>query len=152
MGIDKLNKYLKTKIPTAYTKKSVYDLEDQKIAFDVSILMYKYMNYALKIVVNKTNIIDEDIDRKELIRIWINGIIKSLTPWLTYKALPIIIFDGNAGNIKNATLTERWESKKLKKEKIASLTAQIRADPLTHCGLIKDLKQELIYCIEIYPE
>ena len=152
MGIDKLNKYLQKNVPNAFTKKSVYDLENQKIAFDISILLYKYMSYALKIVVNKTNIIDDDLDRKELVRIWINGIIKALSVWLNYKILPIVVFDGKAGNIKNATLSERWETKKLKKEKIASLTSLIRADPLTNCGLIKDLKQELINCIEIYPE
>src|SRR5688500_10946149 len=109
MGIDKLNKYLYKKVPHAFIKKSIYELENQKIAFDISILMYKYMNYSLKIVVNKTNIIDDDLDRKELIRIWISSIIKALFIWLSYKALPIIVFDGAAGNIKNDTLKQRWE-------------------------------------------
>ena len=152
MGIDKLNKYLKTNVPNAYSKKSVYDLENQKIAFDISILMYKYMNYALKIVVNQTNIIDEDLDRNKLIRIWISGIIKAFFIWLNYKITPVVVFDGPAGQNKNKTLANRSESKKLRKEKIASLTELIRSDPLTNCLLIKDLKQELMNDITIYPE
>ena len=70
MGIDKINKYLKTKVPNAYKKKSVNDFTNQKIAFDVSILMNKYMSYALKVMVGKTNIIEHDIDRHELVRIF----------------------------------------------------------------------------------
>ncbi len=152
MGIDKLNKFLQKKTPNAYIKKSVYDFENQKVAFDVSLFMYKYMSYALKIVVNKTNLLEHDIDRKELLRIWINAMIKSLCIWLTYKITPVMVFDGVAGSIKNDTLQTRWESKKLKKEKIATLTEQIRTDPLTYCHLIKDLKHQLINYIELLPE
>ncbi len=152
MGIDKLNKYLKDKVPNAYNKKSVYDFENQKIAFDISIVMYKYMSYALKIVVNQTNIIDEDLDRNKIIKIWINGIIKSFFIWLNYKIKPVVIFDGPAGQNKNKTLIARGEGKRLRKEKIALLTSQIRADPLSNCMLINDLKKELMNDITIFPE
>lgn len=152
MGINKINDYLKKKVPNAYTKKSIHDFANQKIAFDVSILMNKYMNYALRVMVNKTNILEEDIDRHELVRIWICAMIKALGTWLSYKILPVLVFDGTANSIKNTELNKRKESKKLKREKIASLTEQIRADPLTNAGLIKDLNQALMNCIEIYPE
>lgn len=152
MGIDKLNKYLQKKVPNAYTKKSVYELENQKIAIDASILMYKYMNCALKIVVNKTNILEQDIDRHELIRVWINVMIKSLSIWLNYKCLPIMVFDGKPDYIKKDTLMERAEKRKARKLKIEELTCQIRADPLSSCHLIKDLKHELINYIDIHHE
>ena len=78
--------------------------------------------------------------------------IKAICIWLSYNILPIMVFDGKPNSIKNTELSKRKESKKLKREHIASLTEQIRADPLTNVGLIKDLNQALMNCIEIYPE
>ena len=86
MGINHLIKYLQKKVPNAFSKSSDA-FENQKIAIDASIIMYKYRSSALKIVVNKTNILENNIDLNELNRIWISMMIKFLCHWLTLNRL-----------------------------------------------------------------
>lgn len=153
MGIKNLNKFLEKNCKNVYENISIDEFAGEWIAIDISIYMYQHMATALSGVCNQTNFLIEDVDRQKVIKMWINKTIESLMKWVAYKIKPVIVFDGAPCEEKTKILEGRRLEKDLKREKIRTLTEQLKKDPIMFPhALLLDLKKAVSSLIEFTPE
>jgi len=153
MGIKNLNKFLEKNCKEAFENISIEEFQNDWIAIDISIYMYQHMATALSSICNQTNFLTEELDREKVIKLWISKTIDSLMKWVAYKIKPVIVFDGTPCEEKTKILEGRRKEKESKKEKIQTLTKQLKNDPfLFPHSLLLDLKKEVAGLIEFTPE
>ena len=103
MGIKQLNSFLKQYCKNAIKKVQFNELSNKKIAIDISIYLYKFLEDG--------NIIDNLYLMIGLFR--------------KYNIIPVFIFDGKPPKEKNETIRKRLEQKKQAKQYIISLEERL---------------------------
>ena len=103
MGIKQLNSFLKQYCKNAIKKVKFNELSNKKIAIDISIYLYKFLEDG--------NIIDNLYLMIGLFR--------------KYNIIPVFIFDGKPPKEKNETIRKRLEQKKQAKQYIISLEERL---------------------------
>ena len=98
MGIDGLNKFLKTKFPNIYTKHHISHFAYKKISWDVSSYIYKYMSAC-----GKEN------------NAWLRNFACNILLFRKYQLHIVPIFDGKAPKEK----AEEHKDRKLQKNKLS---------------------------------
>lgn len=109
MGIKNLKTLINKYSPDSIKKIEIKTLSNKKIAIDISIYLYKY-KYGCK-----TN------SNKQLI----TSFLKQLVQLKKFNITPIYIFDGKPPSEKTDIITERKNNKRIKYERIESLTKKI---------------------------
>jgi 5'-3' exonuclease len=120
MGISKLNRWLLDKCsPASIRKYHLFDLQDKRIAVDMSIYLYKFL-----------------VDGHFMEHLYL-----FLATLRYYCICPVIIFDGKAPAEKQATIQRRKKEKKDAKAQYLLLEEELAhtEDPL----LIKELQQKI---------
>lgn len=105
MGVKCLNKYLQKKCSDLLIKKSLSELQNKKIAIDISIYLYKFSENG--------NCLENFKNMFILLK--------------QYQIIPIFVFDGKPPEEKNKVLDKRYEQKLLAKEKYEKLEKKLLA-------------------------
>ncbi len=121
MGIKNLNQFLKTNASSAFIDLPITYFSNSSIAIDTSIVLYKLMSKAIKIVANQTNLNIHKLCRYKVIRVLLTLTSNFVQYWLKYNIKPIFIFDGTSSNEKLRILTKRYNQKQNKKLKIEKM-------------------------------
>lgn len=112
MGITRLNTFLKDKSPNAFIKLPYSYFKGKRVVIDSDNLLMKFMCRAHKQIVNKTNVVVEELDRKEIVKTWIYHVQSFINAWLNHGVTIIFVFDGEYIPEKSETQKKRKESKK----------------------------------------
>jgi 5'-3' exonuclease len=150
MGINNINKFLKDKVPNAFFSLNIDKLRGKKIAIDGAHWAFTNMAIARKIVVNKTNLLTNDLDNNEIRKEWFSLCLNFLLLLLSHNITPIVIFDGENPIEKTDTKSERRETQINYKDKIDNLTLQLKATPTKE--IAETLKKSLRNYIHISSE
>ena len=150
MGINNINKFLKDKVPDAFFSLNIDKLRGKKIAIDGAHWAFTNMAIARKIVVNKTNLLTNDLDNNEIRKEWFSLCLNFLLLLLSHNITPIVIFDGQNPIEKTDTKSERRETQINYKDKIDNLTLQLKATPTKE--IVETLKKSLRNYIHISSE
>lgn len=150
MGINNINKFLKDKVPNAFFSLNIDKLRGKKIAIDGAHWAFTNMAIARKIVVNKTNLLTNDLDNNEIRKEWFSLCLNFLLLLLSHNITPIVIFDGQNPIEKTDTKSERRETQINYKDKIDNLTLQLKATPTKE--IEETLKKSLRNYIHISSE
>lgn len=95
MGITKINPLLKQLCPHIFRNIYLSQLSGCRIAIDVSILFIAYWSPSLKMVLDKTNLADEEPDRDLIIENWIDMVVNfMINKMLSKGIIPVLVFDG----------------------------------------------------------
>ena len=150
MGINNINKFLKDKVPNAFFSLNIDKLRGKKIAIDGAHWAFTNMAIARKIVVNKTNLLTNDLDNNEIRKEWFSLCLNFLLLLLSHNITPIVIFDGENPIEKTDTKSERRETQINYKDKIDNLTLQLKATSTKE--IAETLKKSLRNYIHISSE
>lgn len=150
MGINNINKFLKDKVPNAFFSLNIDKLKGKKIAIDGAHWAFTNMAIARKIVVNRTNLLINELDNNDIRKEWFSLCLNFLLLLLSHNITPIVIFDGKNPIEKTDTKSERRENQTNYKDKIDNLTLQLKETPTKEVA--ENLKKYLRNYIHILPE
>ena len=100
MGIKNLKGFIKKNAPGAFSEINIKKLSGSTICIDSSILLYKF-----RYMYNSDNF-------------HILGFLNKVIELLSYKIIPVFVFDGKPPEAKRETLIKRTETKNKLKERI----------------------------------
>lgn len=103
MGIKNLKGFIKKNAPGAFSEINIKKLSGSTICIDSSILLYKF-----RYMYNSDNF-------------HILGFLNKVIELLSYRIIPVFVFDGKPPEAKRETLIKRTESKNKLKERIDTL-------------------------------
>lgn len=141
MGIKNLNKFLEKNASEAFFSSPITAFSGKRVAIDSNNWMYTNMSTALKIVINRTDIVREDPNELEIRREWLILALNFICRWLSYHITPIFVFDGEHPTDKDTTKSKRRQKKIEARNKITELRTKIQTEPTP--ALINDLRKEL---------
>lgn len=145
MGIQRLNMFLKKKAPAAFIELPIHHLSNQSIAIDTSILLYRLMGKATKIVINQTNLNKYKLCRRRVMTILLKLTLHFVRFWTNNNIKPVFVFDGTSSTEKHITNIKRYNRKVQKTDKIEKLYNA----PLRNVNqLKKELKNHIVFTAE----
>ena len=150
MGINNINKFLKDKVSSAFCNLPINHFKGKKIAIDGAHWAFTNMAIARKIIVNKTDILHNEINDNDVIKEWFSLCLNFLLLLLSHNITPIIVFDGKNPIEKTDTKSERRESQTNYKNKIDTLKQQLKDTPTK--DVAENLKKYMRNYIHILPE
>ena len=118
MGINTINPLLKEIAPSAFMKIPLSTFSGKSIAIDAHILIYKYISFGTKSVVNIMNNPLDYIDKVKIRKIAIEKVIEFNKLLFDHYITPVWVFDGKPIESKMKCLKERKEAKNKKIENI----------------------------------
>ena len=153
MGILNINPLLKELCPHIFRLIYLSQLSGCRIAIDVSILFISYWSPSLKIVLDKTNLADEEPDRDLIIENWIRMVVNfMINKMLSKGIIPVLVFDGKPHQLKeDHARKKRGENKQKAKEELINLKYEVsQIDPLYRT---KDMNKKLyrLYAKTSFP-
>ena len=137
MGINSINPLLKEIAPSAFMKIPLSVFSGKAIAIDGYILIYKYISFATKTVVDMMNNPLDFIDREKIRKITIEKIIEFNKLLFDHYITPVWVLDGPPIEFKMKCLQERRETKNKKIENI-----QIERERLEQMNILKITKKD----------
>jgi len=151
MGIQNLNSILKAVCPNAFYSLNITELSGKKIAIDAGIIMYKTMSICNKEVVNKTNVLCEDIDNAEIETNWYKKVIYNAMRFLEFNITPIYVFDGKPHYLKEKyARAKRGIIREKLKEDIKNIKNELSSNPLDNLPeKIKELQKKMSLDIKL---
>jgi len=149
MGIKGINELIRKFAPDAFFILSIEELKGKRIAIDGNLWMHTNMATSRKKVIEKTDITIDEIDLKEIRKLWILALINFIIIWLSYNITPVFVVDGNPPKEKDETRNKRREDKNTSKIKIDNLYLKLKNGDNT---IINELKKELRNHNPILPE
>lgn len=126
MGIETLSKFIKEKCPDSLIQIPISSFSGTRIAIDCHNFMYRYYAIALKIVADKTDVINDTVDEGEVFVTWFHSIFNFLSNLLSHNINPIFVLDGIQPEEKQETKDERRQKVAKIKEEIAEIQAEIK--------------------------
>src|SRR3990167_1733016 len=151
MGIKNLGAFLREKCPGAIGVISIKHFKGMKIAIDTFGWMYTNMAVVQKKVINSTNILVEEPDRREILKNWLSAALEFAALLTSNEITPVFVFDGEAPIEKAETKESRKNDKKALLDKIAGLkSGTTEKDPLLiNEGTVAELKKLMSQVINI---
>lgn len=112
MGIKGATKFFKSKSKNSFFEVILDDsFRGMRIAVDMGIIIYSTYAQAKKTVIENTSIIEEEPDKREILRNWISFTIDKFKEFLNVGATPLLIFDGGIPDEKKDVLEKRIKEK-----------------------------------------
>jgi flap endonuclease-1 len=102
MGIQSFSEFLKQRVPNPYFEVPLQNLQDKRLAIDVSHVAYAMMSIAIKEVTDQTNLATERPDQTEIERLALDKIVARLVLFLQHGITPVCIFDSKSHPLKEA--------------------------------------------------
>jgi len=118
MGIERLKPFIKDKAPSSMGPFPLTSLKGRKIAIDADSWMHTNMSVSRKKVINKTDMVIEAPDQREILKEWFSALFRFICRFLSYEIVPIFVFDGEP-------LPEKVETRKQRKEKTLSVSEKM---------------------------
>lgn len=94
MGINDFRTFLKRYAPNAEQTGHLSTFRGKRLAIDGHVIMHKYMAVCHAMVVNKTDVIANEIDHNDVRKEWLNMIIKYVLNLTGAGVTPIFVVDG----------------------------------------------------------
>lgn len=111
MGIQDLNPFLEEKCPNYLINVPLSSFYGKRVSIDASNLIYERLHGASKQVLYNTDLLINDPDRKEIIKILIKYIWIFIRRLIIAGVTPVFIFDGKSPPEKEETRRHRKEDK-----------------------------------------
>lgn len=144
MGIKDINKILTQQSPNSFFVMPLNMLSGKRVAIDSSFWMRASMSTARKRVIERLNLLTDEINVQDIRREWFLLAINFVLDWLSYGVHPIFIFDGHSIPEKIRVKEDRHNKKLAAKKKIEDLYQQIHNPNNLNTGVIlADLKKKL---------
>jgi len=143
MGIKGLNNFIKSNNPKYEEILSSEKFRNQSIAIDTNNWIYIQNACARKKVIEKTDLLTEEVSVKEIRKTVLVGISSFLNLLVKHKIHPVFVFDGVTSDKKEDTKNKRRESQKKHLQNITQLKTELTEDILTiNLEKLKKLKLE----------
>jgi flap endonuclease-1 len=127
MGIqDLVTKILKPNAPSGFVCLPLYTFAGKRIAVDAHNLIYRMFSVHLRDEVMQTNLLKEEVNRRNIVEKWILSILDFGIKWLEYGCTPVFVFDGESRLEKSDTQKKRSEIKKASKEQAMKKMEEIK--------------------------
>lgn len=127
MGIKNLSVLINDKAPDAYKKINMPCFSGKRVAIDGHNLIYRLFSIYLKDEINKTDVINQEVNRDNVVNKWILSFIDHGIMWIENGITPVFIFDGIHLNEKEKTKNKRIEVKKKSREKAKDILEEIKS-------------------------
>lgn len=125
MGITRLNTFITGKVKDIFKTKLITEI-GKTIAIDTNNWIYSPANDAMKLAVDKINVVNEEIDRDFFIAHVKRLTIEFSKTWLENGVKPIFVFDGKAPDDKDTTKKNRNSTKSDLNERVIDLKAEFQ--------------------------
>ena len=107
MGIKGLFAYVRSLNPNIVSKFELKQLAGWKLAVDVAFMCYQYKSGYITKAVERLDLLTQEINQDDATMVMIKGILTAVDKILIAHVCPIIVFDGQAPDLKGATKTDR---------------------------------------------
>lgn len=111
MGIQKLNQFIKQYAPNAQQLIPLATFYGRRVAIDASYWLHSSWAGAYKVVVNSTDVLMNEPDQLQTIKVWLSHLQNFLRKLLGHGITPVFVFDGRPPDEKRITLNKRREDK-----------------------------------------
>jgi flap endonuclease-1 len=128
MGIKDLKKVLQEKAPDAFVDVPFTALRGKRLAIDALGMVYKFSKAAAKTIIDSTDVIENEVDRKKILSKTINMTLKFFERLLNAGITPIMVFDGPFSPHKKFELSKRNEVTKKLESRYEELMTKIKSD------------------------
>lgn len=126
MGIKGLNQYINDHYPHLVKRVPLSLYRGKIVAFDAMHYMYKFLNVANSRQMRNTNIVIEDVDHSETMKIFYKLCLDNLTTWLNYGITVVFVFDGESPIDKQLTLDKRQDQRDKVNDEIEQLQGKLQ--------------------------
>lgn len=121
MGIKNLNKLIDKYANGAIYTIPITKFKGLRIAIDASVWMYSNLSIAKKRVIEKTNVVYEEIDFIEVRKQWLKFALAYIGKIVKYGVTPVFVFDGTPLKDKEMTKKKRLDNKDKLEDKLFHL-------------------------------
>lgn len=156
MGIQNFNPFVRSLWPHAFEKVNMKIYRGQRIAIDTDNLLYRYLDTALKMTVNSTANIVEELDYNMVFSNLVDLILNFVVNITSHGILPVFVFDGKKPILKANTQKKRRDDRNKILDRIEELSKELSEvdifDHPDHKGKEKELRDLRGKVIYVRPE
>ncbi len=154
MGIKGFNPFIKGKCPEAFITLPYSFFKGKRVAWDSDNIFRKLMARTHKEIVYKTDVCNQELDRDQIVKRWLEHCKNEIFKWLGYGVTPVFVFDGAYIDAKSETQKDRREARRKRTEKLEEYKAYVDSvDPLEQTPeMLKELRKLMSYTGTIKSE
>lgn len=133
MGIEGFSKFLEKYAPNSYFEVPLESFKELRIrvAIDMNNVAFQMMAIAIKDIVERTNLANEEPDKSVIENLALDKILYRLEIFMYYGITPVCVFDGKPHPLKSHGKTKRKANSEKVKQKLANAKNQLYSvDPL----------------------
>lgn len=131
MGIEKFDDLLKQNCPHAFETVPLQFFTGQRIAIDFNFHAWRMYTLAVRVIVDKTNLVTEQVDLLAIENFAIEKMFEMLAIFARYKIIPVCVLDSTPHPLKNHARDKKAKEREKKMAKLQQAQIDLlNYDPL----------------------